>query len=584
MIKKIVIRDVASYDHEGVTFDNLSKVNFIYGGNGTGKTTMSRVLNGCNDGIELVYGVPSRMQIINPPEFPTCEVAHDDEFVKVWVYNKDFKENNLKETIPGIFVMGDDFMDDISEVTGGVKWEIKEWTEKSEKKIELDRTIGVLNKKIEQKERELRNFLWEEFYVPNKDLKSLLEGYNRKASFTERIRLFQEARRDEKGSVWNMNNDIEAIRERYKEDSEYKKKRKLAVFHKDGTKLLDSNSLEFEFWQYLAWKSEDIVKKKESEIELLIKEKEECQRAFDQEQRNLYSRELPEQNEGETSAYAIVHPVFDSINKSLRLHGYMGFRIQPSPLGNNEFQIQREDGSYVKDTLSEGEETIITFLYFIQVVTGFLVQGEKNTCKKVVVIDDPISSLDYDAIDLVSTMTNDLIKKARKGEENIEQVIVLTHNTTYHKSLCVNQPRKSTRYWTLYKRKGVSKARAYGEDNPVRGEYEELWAKLRALRDDATDFKVALPNLMRRIIETYFVEYGGFERHKLFAGGYVKKKEEKQAVVALMKWIDEGSHCVRDINVCGDFDDSGERFFNLFEKTFEAMGHEAHYRMMMREA
>ncbi len=34
MIKKIVIRDVASYDHEGVTFDNLSKVNFIYGGNG----------------------------------------------------------------------------------------------------------------------------------------------------------------------------------------------------------------------------------------------------------------------------------------------------------------------------------------------------------------------------------------------------------------------------------------------------------------------------------------------------------------------------------------------------------------------
>ena len=43
MIKKIVIRDVASYDHDGATFENLSKVNFIYGGNGTGKTTVSRV-------------------------------------------------------------------------------------------------------------------------------------------------------------------------------------------------------------------------------------------------------------------------------------------------------------------------------------------------------------------------------------------------------------------------------------------------------------------------------------------------------------------------------------------------------------
>lgn len=35
MIKKIVLRDIASYDHNGVTFDNLARVNFIYGGNGT---------------------------------------------------------------------------------------------------------------------------------------------------------------------------------------------------------------------------------------------------------------------------------------------------------------------------------------------------------------------------------------------------------------------------------------------------------------------------------------------------------------------------------------------------------------------
>ena len=46
MIKKIIIKDVASYDHEGVTFENLQKVNFIYGGNGTGKTTISRYLKG----------------------------------------------------------------------------------------------------------------------------------------------------------------------------------------------------------------------------------------------------------------------------------------------------------------------------------------------------------------------------------------------------------------------------------------------------------------------------------------------------------------------------------------------------------
>ena len=48
MIKKITIRDVASYDKDGVVFDNLQKVNFIYGGNGCGKTTLSRALEKSN--------------------------------------------------------------------------------------------------------------------------------------------------------------------------------------------------------------------------------------------------------------------------------------------------------------------------------------------------------------------------------------------------------------------------------------------------------------------------------------------------------------------------------------------------------
>ena len=43
MIESIVIRDVATYGSEGVAFDDLQLVNFIYGGNGCDKTTLSRV-------------------------------------------------------------------------------------------------------------------------------------------------------------------------------------------------------------------------------------------------------------------------------------------------------------------------------------------------------------------------------------------------------------------------------------------------------------------------------------------------------------------------------------------------------------
>ena len=92
MIKKIVIKDVASYDAEGVVLDDLRKVNFIYGGNGTGKTTISRVLGSVNPEVE----------------FPGCEVEWAGAPRKVLVYNKDFKERNFQENIPGVFTIGED--------------------------------------------------------------------------------------------------------------------------------------------------------------------------------------------------------------------------------------------------------------------------------------------------------------------------------------------------------------------------------------------------------------------------------------------------------------------------------------------
>ena len=87
MIKKIVIHDVASYDHEGVIFDNLSKVNFIYGGNGTGKTTISRILE-------------------HPENHPNSRLVWDGKPVNILVYNQDFKQRSLRETMPGVFTIG----------------------------------------------------------------------------------------------------------------------------------------------------------------------------------------------------------------------------------------------------------------------------------------------------------------------------------------------------------------------------------------------------------------------------------------------------------------------------------------------
>ena len=41
MIQKIIIKNVATFDGRGVEIDHLKKINFIYGANGCGKTTIS---------------------------------------------------------------------------------------------------------------------------------------------------------------------------------------------------------------------------------------------------------------------------------------------------------------------------------------------------------------------------------------------------------------------------------------------------------------------------------------------------------------------------------------------------------------
>lgn len=58
----------------------------------------------------------------------------------------------------------------------------------------------------------------------------------------------------------------------------------------------------------------------------------------------------------------------------------------------NQYQIERENGELAESTLSEGEITFLTFLYFLQLAKGSTNETE-ITDDRVLVIDDPISSL-----------------------------------------------------------------------------------------------------------------------------------------------------------------------------------------------
>ena len=83
MIESIELRNVATYNHEGIVIKDLKKINFIYGANGVGKTTISQLVHeGAID------------------KYTNCSIKWKDGVAKkVLVYNKDFKDRNLGKGI-----------------------------------------------------------------------------------------------------------------------------------------------------------------------------------------------------------------------------------------------------------------------------------------------------------------------------------------------------------------------------------------------------------------------------------------------------------------------------------------------------
>lgn len=94
--------------------------------------------------------------------------------------------------------------------------------------------------------------------------------------------------------------------------------------------------------------------------------------------------------------------------------------------------LQRMDGTLATNTLSEGEETFISFLYFLQFAKGSI-NAAKVSSKKILVLDNPICSLDSTVLYIVNSMVKSLIRDIRDGVSDVEQIFILTHNVFFHK-------------------------------------------------------------------------------------------------------------------------------------------------------
>lgn len=294
--------------------------------------------------------------------------------------------------------------------------------------------------------------------------------------------------------------------------------------------------------------------------------------------RDAYSKlndTIKEANKNVTS----VQPSVDAINKTLLAYGFDNFEIVPYTEEKNKYQIKRKDGTLVKETLSEGEVTFITFLYFLERAKGDI-KEESVMDDKVLVIDDPISSLDGTILFVVSSLIKEHIKRVKDNKGTIKQILLFTHNVYFFKEVshvdnCYKR-KGGVDYWIIRKKNNVTSIKCYGEENPIRGSYELLWHELRN-REELSD--VTTQNTMRKILEVYFKTMGDYKDDDLINS--FKSIGEKEICRSLLCWANDGSHCLIDDFYVEHPEQMTDKYFEVFKNIFINMNHSSHYEMMM---
>ena len=277
-------------------------------------------------------------------------------------------------------------------------------------------------------------------------------------------------------------------------------------------------------WEEIAFLLKDDVaayKKSKADIEAEAKRLDGRVKTLQGEYRKL-SGEINTLNASVINTAATV----DSINAHLKDSGFEGFTLHEKEGVKGTYEVIREDGR-VADHLSEGERNFIAFLYFYHVVRGS--QSETDSGKdKIVIIDDPVSSMDSSALFIVSALVREMIGvcsnnvsgAAVRGNgteyegKYIQQLFILTHNAFFHREITYNQV-SHYRYVSFFKvnkknnvstvEKCVKEATKVSEKdrnyNPVQNSYNALWREYETL-----DSPIPLMNVIRRILEYYFIQ------------------------------------------------------------------------------
>jgi wobble nucleotide-excising tRNase len=285
------------------------------------------------------------------------------------------------------------------------------------------------------------------------------------------------------------------------------------------------------------------------------------------------------------------------INGLLEKSGFRGFKLANHGRIPDKYVVIREDGSEAQN-LSEGERNFIAFLYFYHLVHGSWKKEDLDK-PKIVVIDDPVSSMDSGVLFIVGSYVRDLIEDCfcDGTKYKIRQIFVLTHNPYFHKDVSHKYEtgseeivRKSAFYAVKKSEDNISTLRLFESENesneigvenvsPVKTSYDSLWCEYRDAKLPST-----LLSVIHRIIEYYFLQICSYSidvvRERVT--GYIDDERKQKVADEMLRYIYDDIHDTGDGIYFSPCSDTG-KYKAVFELIFKAMGQEQHYLKMSGE-
>ena len=301
------------------------------------------------------------------------------------------------------------------------------------------------------------------------------------------------------------------------------------------------------------------------------------------------------------------------INRSIRNAGFKGFELQEKPGAKYVYQLVRNINGkteVVDQDLSEGERHFIAFLYFYHTVMGS--QSDDGRIQdKIVIIDDPVSSMDSGSLFIVASLVRELVAVCynnysldeENNDDHIRQFFCLTHNPYFFREITYNRladyecasffeitkdNNNQTHIRERFEDIELSGGEARVNVSPVRNTYDTLWHEYCTTDDPET-----LMVVIRQILEYYFVQMIGYQNENLrkdlldkheidiWEG---KNSDDYRVASAMIAMINVGATGFND----GLYFDSSaadvDHLRSVFEKIFTVMKQNQHYDMMTKRA